>query len=419
MFWVILACRQEALPEGPSLVERYGTAPEVVIAEVTAMADPVAQEVAVLSLVESWPGQTAALCKALPNGAARDRCARFNSRPHLWSIAGSSSSARWSGGAGSRRLGLPDRFLETWSGTPAAPGDCATTDHACLEAAARSFAEADDISGAAGICAVFSGRLAYDCFFAASEMVPYGPDLYTRAMPLCAGSGDYAPECHGHVLLRLRAGDYNPLSTARLEQEADSIRQFWLTREPAYAPFAVDLYWSTAASRTLGTAQPFPVSVFSTLPASVHPHARSAIALRVTGTEDPLAIATAVLSGGSADLPQAYSPGAPMMPPSKLWRGVRQGQSGLSWIFFNDVRGGQRPVHPDATTDLGLAVLTACAMRQPPRIDVLEDAYADLNNPLLRWGAVRLLFEISPSHPIIAEAKESGDPMLVAAATGR
>ncbi len=275
------------------------------------------------------------------------------------------------------------------------------------------------MEGAAGVCATFTGRLAHDCFFAASELLPYGPDLYTRAMPLCAGSGDFAPECHGHVLLRLRAGDYNPLSTERLEEEADSVRQFWLAREPAYAPLAVDLYWSTAAARTLGTAQPFPVSVFTALPANLHPHARSAIALRVTGEADPLAIAAAVLSGGSANLPRAFGPGAPVMPPARLWRGRRQGEPSLPRIFFNDVRGGQRPVHPDATTDLGLAVLTACAMRQPPRIDVLEDAYADLNNPLLRWGAVRLLSEISPSHPIIAEAKQSGESMLVSAASGR
>ncbi|MFT5684541.1 MAG: hypothetical protein ACI8RZ_005482 [Myxococcota bacterium] len=419
MIWVMLACRQDTVSQGPTLVERYETESEAVIAEVRAMGDPIAQEVAVLALCESWPGQTAALCKALPEGAARSRCERFNTRPHLWSIKDSSASASWTGWVGSGRLGLPAAFLTTWDATPPAPGACEITDHACLEDAAHSLAEAGDVEGVAGVCNSFTGRLADDCFFTASELLPYGPDLYTRAMPLCAGGGDFGPECHGHLLLRMRAGDYNPLSAERLEQEANSIRQFWFAREPSYAPHAMSLYWSTAASRTLGTAQPFPVSIFDSLPANVHPHIRSAIALRVTGEAEPLATAYAVLSGGSATLPLALGPGAPMMPPARLWRGRRQGEPELSRIFFNDVRGGQRPVHPDASTDLGLAVLTACAMRQPPRLDVLEDAYADLNSPLLRWAAVRLLSEVSPNHPILAEARQSSEPLLVGAAAGR
>ncbi len=418
MLLALLACHPEPVPQGPDLVTRYATEPDAVIAEVRAMADPVEQEIAVLALCESWPGQTAALCEALPEGAARSRCERFNARPHLWSIEDSSATASWTGGASSGRLGLPDGFLATWSATPPAPGECAVSDHACLDSAARGLAEAGDVAGAAGVCRAFSGRLADDCFFATSELLPYGPDLYSRAMPLCAGSGDFAPECHGHVLLRLRAGDYNPLSTERLEQEADGVRRFWLEREPSYAPLAVDLYWSTAAARTLGTAQPFPVSVFSSLPANIHPHIRSAIALRVTGEADPMGAALAVLSGGSANLPRAFGPGAPVMPPARLWRGRRQSEPTLSRIFFNDVRGGQRPVHPDPSTDLGLAVLTACAMRQPPRLDVLEAAYADESNPLLRWGAVRLLSEIAPTHPILTEARQSSEP-LISAAAGR
>ena len=419
MLWVMLACRQDAVSDGPDLVERYGTEPDAVISEVRAMTDPVTQEAAVLALCEAWPGRTTALCEALPEGAARSRCARFNARPHLWSIEQNSTSASWTGGASSGRLGLPDSFLQHWSGTPADPRACEISDHACLEETALSLAEAGDVDGAAGVCLSFSGRLAHDCFFAASELLPYGADLYTRAMPLCAGSGDFGPECHGHVLLRLRAGDYNPLSTARLEEEASSVRQFWFAREPAYAPLAVDLYWSTAAARTLGTAQPFPVSVFSSLPANLHPHIRSAIALRVTGEADPVAAARGVLTGGNANLPRAFGPGAPVMPPARLWRGRRQEEPNLNRIFFNDVRGGQRPVHPDPSTDLILAVMTASAMRQPPRLDVLEDAYADENEPLLRWGAIRLLSEIAPTHPLLNEARQSTNEMIRSAASGR
>ena len=238
-------------------------------------------------------------------------------------------------------------------------------------------------------------------------------------MPLCGGSGDFGPECHGHILLRLRSGDYNPLSPDRLQQEADTVRQFWLSRERTYAPLAVDLYWSTAAARTLGTVQPFPPEVFQGLPANLHPHIRSAIALRVTGEADPVATARGVLSGGNTNLPRAFGPGAPIMPPARLWRGRRSGDPSLKTIFFNDVRGGQRPIHPDPDTDLVLAVMTASAMRVPARLDVLEAVFRNEPSAILKWGAVRLLSEVSSNHRVLQEARQSTDPMISSAASGR
>ena len=66
-----------------------------------------------------------------------------------------------------------------------------------------------------------------------------------------------------------------------------------------------------------------------------------------------------------------------------------------------------------------LAVMTAAAMRQPPRLDVLEAAYADDRSTLLRWGAVRLLSEVAPAHRILSEARQSSEPMIAGAAAGR
>ena len=140
MWWLMMACWSAGEPEGPDRVNRFNSEPDVVIAEVLAMTDPVAQEVAVLELCEAWPGYTSTLCAALPEGAARSRCDRFNARPHLWSIEQNSTSASWSGGVSSGRLGLPAAFLQTWSGAAAAAGECAGSDHACLEAAAQGSA---------------------------------------------------------------------------------------------------------------------------------------------------------------------------------------------------------------------------------------------------------------------------------------
>ena len=108
-----------------------------------------------------------------------------------------------------------------------------------------------------------------------------------------------------------------------------------------------------------------------------------------------------------------------MMPPARLWRGQRSGEPQLQRVFFNDVRGGQRVIHPDPDTDLVLAVMTASAMRQPTRTDVLEGVYRSETAPILRWGAIRLLSEVAPRHALLNEARSSGDPMLAAAASGR
>ena len=49
MIWVMLACRQGATTSEPDRVARYRTEQDVVIREVLAMVDPVAQEAEVLA----------------------------------------------------------------------------------------------------------------------------------------------------------------------------------------------------------------------------------------------------------------------------------------------------------------------------------------------------------------------------------
>lgn len=379
---LLSACAASPQPAAPALRDAFSADPQATIAQVSQMDDPIAQEAVVIDLCETFPGYTAQLCAALSDGPARDRCERFNARPHLWSITDQTPS--------SGRLGLPSGFLASWEDTPAQPGECAPSAHACLEARVQALAEKDALEAVAATCRAYAdARLQNDCFFAASEQVPYGADLYARAMPLCAGSGRYAHECHGHVLLRMRADDPAPLSADRLLAEEQAIAHFWADRDPAFGQAAADLYWATVASRALGTAEPFPAVLAASLPERVQPHVRSAVALRVINADDPIAAAQAAMRGQPAPLEKAFMP--PVMPEARLWLGDPSPER----IYFNDVRGGQRPVHADPDIDLHLAVMTAVAMRNPPRRDVLERLRSDPRPPV-QQGAARLLRELAP-----------------------
>lgn len=379
LLFTLISCT--SAPEGPDYIQRFGAAPEAVIAEVSAMPDPVRQEAAVIQLCEAYPGYTAQLCAALPDGPARLRCDRFNARPHLWSITPDTPSTG--------RLGLPAPLLGMWQDTDADSSTCRADDHACLEARVRQLAPQDAIPDIAATCKAYvDRRLESDCFFAASELLPYGPDLYPRAMRLCAGSGMYAHECHGHVLLRMRVDDPEPLSAARLLQEEDAIARFWAAQSPDFAPEAIGLYWSTTMARDVGTVQPFPAALRGVLPQRLMPHLRSAVALRVINEDDPIETARAVMRGEPRDIPRAFMP--PIMPEKTVWRGRPADAPVSGWIFFNDVRGGKRPVHADPDIDLHLAVMTAVAMRNPPRTALLEALQED-PRPTVSWAARRLL----------------------------
>ena len=253
----------------------------------------------------------------------------------------------------------------------------------------RSRAASGDVDAVAEICKSYADRrLQGDCFFAASELLPYTLDLYTGAVSLCAGSAMYAHECHGHVLLRLHADDPEPLSAERLTEKAAVVKGFWDARDPGFGAQAVDLYWATAASRAIGTAEPFPVALFSELPVGVLPHLRSAVALRVINEPDPVAAAEAVVRGERADLPKAFMP--PVMPAVQVWRAPQPGDLVRDPIFFNDVRGGKRPTSTDPAVDLRIAVLTAVAMRSPPRREVMV-SLSETGDLRVRWAARELL----------------------------
>lgn len=381
--FLLFACSQAPPPR--DWVAEFDRDPQAVIAAVASLSDPVQQEAVVITLCEAYPGYTAELCPALAPGAARERCERFNERPHLWSITTPADP-------GKGRLGLPETLMQRWADQAANSGTCGGGDHGCLEENAARFAARGELEAVASVCKAFGDtRLVNDCFFSASEQVPMGDRLYAQAMLLCAGSGMYAHECHGHVLLRLAAEGRAGVEAEALLAEEQRIRQFWDAHDAAFGTDAVDLYWSTIMARQLGTLQPFPQPVLTTLPDRLMPHLRSAVALRVIEEARPIAVAQSVFAGAPPSLRRAQLP--PMMPEIRLWQTATPHPEIQSWIFFNDVRGGRRPVHSDPDIDLHLAVMTAVAMKNPPRIDVLHALMED-ERPVVQWGARSLLEEI-------------------------
>lgn len=384
---LLLAC---ADPPPVDWAAQWRADPARTTQEISALGDPILREAAVVELAEAFPGQVGQLCAGLSAGPGKTRCDRLNARPHLWSVPVDASAGRQRRG----RLDLSPRLVARWDEVAPAPTECAAGDGTCIETAAMAAAAGGQTWLAGGLCKAFAAPLLLqDCAFAASEAVPWGPELYAQAVPLCGLSGSYAPECHGHLLLRMRSqdpsagGDQVPWDTLRAE--AQGIRGFWQGVDPNGARLALDHYWAVVGGRVLGAVPTWPVDALDQLPPEAAPHVRSALAERAIRSPDPVMTAQQALAGTQRSLPRAADAGAHDAGRAQPWQGISTGSRPGRLIPYRDVSGATRWSVDDPETDLGLALLTASVLLGPDGRPVLEH-FAAHDNATLAWAARRL-----------------------------
>ncbi len=367
--------------------ERFDADEDSVIAEVAGL-DPLPQELAVVDLRAARPAASAALCAALEPGRIRARCERLDPDAPPPSFAASA----W--------LELPAELQPP-------PGDatsaCAPADVGCLVDAARSAAMDGDSAGAADACrALPDPLLVDDCAISAAERLPPGEGQLATALRLCAAAGRFAARCHADRVAALVPSPSRPVTSERLLDGAEAVRQAWGALDPTRAPRALDLYWAMVAGDLLARLPELPAELIAGLPHPVGPHLRSARALRALTSDDPMA---AALSDGP--LPPA--------PPSALragWQRSPPVAPPLRRVPFDGLRGGVRPISPDPVLDQGLAVLTAAALAEPPRLELLDAVVRGDGHRVLRWAAACLLAEVAPGHPALAIAALDPEPLV-------
>lgn len=402
---------------------RFGTEPEVVIAEVLALADPVAREAAIVEILEAHPGETGILCEALAEGPVRRRCERYNSRPHLWTIGVDGEAGAPSAASGSRPvldhrpgggpLGVRGVLPELGVAPAVAdPGACSEGRVSCLEAEALAAAAAGEPERAAARCAALdTDRGRQDCFFRAAEALPRGPERYGEGTALCLQAGTFAPECHGHLILALSEGvepALDPAQDAAAAALAEGITAWWAGRDPAFGALAVDAFWA----RHLDWQRPMPLAAFApaarTLPEAARPHLVAALAFRVSEAADPVAAAQAWWRGTGPPVPEPRHEG---MTQRRLWLRDLPGEEQLRAARLPSSLDGRRPVHPDLATDVELVLLELAARRGEGDIEAVA-ARAAHPDPLVRWSVARILYWLDVDHPVRTELSADTDPLV-------
>lgn len=419
---LLAACHQE-----PDPVDLFATDPATAMQQVAATSDPVVQEALVLRLAETYPGKTGDLCRLVmgPGGPtpAAERCLRLNQRAHLWTVDPAETRRpppiRPGGGPSTfRPPGVP---IPRDPPPPADPGPCdpGRGDFgACIVREATTAAVAGDLARVGARCEALGDdanpRWRQDCYFTAAEHVLRDDGQYRAGLVLCGRTGAFSPECHGHLLSSLELPlipppqDPEPTFLA-MTRNADLVRGAWGTDDPATGAVAADLYWALATPRLYQTGAPGLVDPFRRLPPDAAPHLRNVLAMALVGEPDPLPTIQAVLSRTRTP-PLVPYPLVLAASGGRTWLTDLPGEETIPAAFFLDAA-CRRPRDPDPSVDLRLALATAAARRDPPRVDLLGADLAS-DHALVRWNAAMILASIQPDASGLADLVRDPDPRI-------
>lgn len=400
-------------------VDEWPDDTEGVTKRVLAMPDDISRAVVVGRLSDTYPGQTKALCAALPLGTSRARCDRVNNRPHLSEAPGSAPTGNGGASGGTpgdhgppapggapRVATFPEVEIPLPDG--AAPeGVCAgeADRSACLDRTALDAALAGDPGQASAICALHTDdRWRDECRFNAAEQLvrtKHG-DGYRTAAILCGAADSFTQECWAHVLTRLPHGI--PLPTAgktrvgNAVRAAESVRRAWAPIDAAAAAWHVDRYWALYFANVYRYTRDPDGTPLQTYPAEAWPHVRAAVAMRlreqnaVAGSLDAqVATVAAALARRNEDDPKAAR--RTEKPDLVFVQGL--GVPTVEGPLVHFLGSERRPLGQDEATDLLFCVIESGARAQPPDLTLLEEAsrHAD---PRVAAEAARLRAAIEP-----------------------
>ena len=257
-----------------------------------AIDDPVERVALVLQLAETHPGETARLCASLKPGPARDRCETLNTRPHLWvePAAPSSPTSRSAPGPATRDI-LPSNATSAYADVEAIDPDCPEggSQGACTMLRASEQASEGRTLIAAAYCRHLEGdeKWRQECAFeAAEEAARTGVEHYAGAVELCLMGGPFAANCLAHLVIELNslvppATLQRPEVWAHSVDIATAIERFWTERDPAFAPLAVDRFYTHLLVQSYKKADLTVGTPLDSLPAAAVPHVHASAALHL------------------------------------------------------------------------------------------------------------------------------------------
>jgi hypothetical protein len=391
------ACRVDAVKT------RWDGTVDSVRAPLAALADPMEQELVVLSLAEGGLGDVAGLCALLGSGEGRSRCEARTARPHLNARhrAGRKATVRPGGGPSAIDV-LPDvegdpRFAQA---APIAVDCGAEAEVACRSRNAQLAAQAGDGPRAAGLCAGISAHTERaECHFRAAEQRLAGLDAgaLVEATELCLQAGSFLTACLGH---QARAwADPVPPATSTLAAawapvlaHGEALHTYWAPRDAAFAEFEAMRFWSEVTNHAFADLPEISGDLLDLLPAEAAPHIRAAAAWRYVELHPEQGLAEAAQGlqialdrrlGGQEGPRSVFTLGA-----LDLWPRDAKGEELVPAVIYRAT--SRRALDADPAIDQVICLLEAAIRQQPQRRAFVEEGLQH-SAPVVQSTATRLL----------------------------
>jgi hypothetical protein len=385
MWLLLLACSTDAPSElrcedlsdpAAFILEAWAGDQDAAIEIARACTDEETRLVMIESIAKAHPGQSMALCEVLGEGAARERCIRRNSRPHLWESPPpiTESAGRPGGGPGSLH---PDPGVESGLSLEAAS--------LCRAQVPRSWAD--------------------ECFFEAAEArleseIGSLDQRYAEASALCLEAGGYRTFCLGHLHLQMAraappADGIKAPSWEMYRARAERIDRIWRERgAPEYGALARAHFWSEVLWESVNRARLVVGNAAEHVPADALPHLHAAASYRLLADralhgqslEEAVASVQRALEERSTD-PAVVASSPPIRAEQNLWPEDRSDDAQIPALIYLGI--SRRAVDSDPQVDIAICLLEAAA-RLVPRRQSLIDQGGLHAHPLVRWTAERL-----------------------------
>jgi len=380
-------------------------------------------------VVERWPGDSAPLCLALPEGAARARCQALNRRPHLWQVDAERPEASELGvgkAYPTLRVTLP-HYDHPWDALDPLPVDCPPggISTSCHEEAADRAVRDGRYQEAWRICHdVPEGKWRDECYFEASEgaYARGGHGTPTDAMELCLRAGMFFDRCLGHLAGKIghtapRADAVAPDLWADLKANTEAVHAALARYDAPLAERWADLVWSLAMATAYNRVEDPAGNPLDWVGPEALPHARAAMAWTLWAREgdsvrDLASWATEVNEALEHRSHAPEGPGAfDDQTVTSAWLQDLPGEEALPWVNYRG-NTSRRVLSDDPTLDAMICVLEA-AGRSPgrPRIALLDQGLSHADR-LVRWTAARLASDLAPEALSGHDPAREPDPLV-------
>jgi hypothetical protein len=269
MWFIYLAC----IGQNNSMVKQFQDKPEVVYSQLKEIKDPIELLHEIEQLSKAFPGQTTNLCTLIENETSRTHCLNQNQRPHLWMKSKETKEVREP---------VESEKIE-----------CDQQNHQrCVEEYAAKAAKADAPERAIQICNnIKEEKWRNECIFVVAEnsVAKKGPKAYASAVELCKQAGNFANNCHRHLIQQFarKAPDADTTSTwDSIFSAHNAIETTWGWQDQKRMNELQDHLWAEAIGTAFSGVNKITGNTFDVIPQKYHPHINAAAARRLFQLEE-------------------------------------------------------------------------------------------------------------------------------------